>query len=337
MTLTQVAKDSGERNFMFESVTVIAPARLHLGFLDLNGGLGRRFGSIGLAIDHPVTRLTIAPTATPFVQGADALRAAAHLDALTRRLGLVAAYGVTIHEAIPDHVGLGSGTQLALALASALRHLEGLAPDVPGDALALHRSQRSGIGAGLFERGGVIVDGGRAEGTVTPPVIARLEFPAAWRVLLVLDSRIKGLHGAQEAESFAALGPFDAAGAAEICRLVLIKALPALAESDIESFGGAIERIQEIVGAYFAPAQGGAAHTSAAVAELLGTLRQHGAKGAGQSSWGPTGFAFAADEGEAQRICDLVRGEADALGVDIAICKGLNRGALVRGHTSAAQ
>ncbi len=177
VALTQVAKESGERNFMFESVTAIAPARLHLGFLDLNGGLGRRFGSIGLAIDHPVTRLTIAPAAKPFVQGVEALRAAAYLDVLTKRLDLPAAYGVTIHEAIPDHVGLGSGTQLALALASALRHLEGLPPDVPGDALALHRSERSGIGVGLFERGGVIVDGGRATATVTPPVIARLEFP----------------------------------------------------------------------------------------------------------------------------------------------------------------
>src|ERR1700680_1975654 len=45
------------------SVTVTAAARLHLGFLDLNGGLGRRFGSIGLAIDAPRTRLTISSAA----------------------------------------------------------------------------------------------------------------------------------------------------------------------------------------------------------------------------------------------------------------------------------
>ena len=29
------------------TVRVRAPARLHLGFLDMNGALGRRFGSIG--------------------------------------------------------------------------------------------------------------------------------------------------------------------------------------------------------------------------------------------------------------------------------------------------
>jgi beta-RFAP synthase len=315
---------------MFDSVTATAPARLHLGFLDMNGGLGRRFGSIGLSIDHPVTRLTIVRAAAPFIEGPEALRAAAYLDLLTRRLGLPRAYGVTIHEAIPDHVGLGSGTQLALALAAALRRLEGLAPDLAADALLLKRSQRSGVGAGLFERGGVIVDGGRAEKTVTPPVIARLDFPPAWRVLLVRDSRLKGLHGAQEAESFAALGPFGADAAAEICRLVLIKALPALAEADIEAFGGAIERIQEIVGAYFAPAQGGAPHTSKAVAAALAELKRLGARGAGQSSWGPTGFAFAADAEEARRLRGLAQDSAAALGVDITVCKGLNHGAVVK-------
>ncbi len=321
---------------MFASVTATAAARLHLGFLDLNGGLGRRFGSIGLALDRPVTRLTIAPAVTPFVQGAESLRAAAYLDVLTRSLELPAAYGVTIHEAIPDHVGLGSGTQLALALAGALRHLEGLPPDVAGDALLLHRSQRSGIGVGLFERGGVIVDGGRAEGTVTPPVIARLEFPPTWRVILVLDPHLKGLHGAQESKSFAALGEFEAAASAEICRLVLIKALPALAEADLAAFGDAIERIQDIVGAYFGPAQGGAPHTSKAVAEMLAGLRRGGAKGVGQSSWGPTGFAFAASAEEAERLRAAALHEAAALGVDIAVCKGLNHGALVKGYASAA-
>ena len=215
------------------------------------------------------------PAATPYVQGAEALRAAAYLDVLTRRLGLPAAYGVTIHEAIPDHVGLGSGTQLALALAAALRHLECLAPDLPSDALALQRSQRSGIGAGLFERGGVIVDGGRAERTVTPPVIARLDFPRrVARHPGARFARSRACTGAQETEFFAALGPFDAAASAEICRLVLIKALPAVAEADIDAFGAAIERMQEIVGAYFAPAQGGAPYTSAAVAETLAALKR---------------------------------------------------------------
>ncbi len=314
---------------MFESVTVIAPARLHLGFLDLNGGLGRRFGSIGLAIDRPRTRLTLRRAARLSVEGKDSERAAAHLAVLTERLGLPSTYRLSIEEAIPDHVGLGSGTQLALALAHALRRLEGLGPDMAADTALLQRTKRSGVGAAVFEHGGVIVDGGRGERTVTPPILARLDLPQAWRILVVQDPEVKGLYGARETQSFAALGPLDAASAAEICRLVLIQALPAVAEKDLAAFGAAISRIQQIVGAYFAPVQGGEAYTSATVGEALAELQRQGATGVGQSSWGPTGFAFAQSVEEAERLRDVLRTKNSALGLDITICKGLNQGAVV--------
>jgi methylene-tetrahydromethanopterin dehydrogenase len=318
---------------MFDSVTVTAAARLHLGFLDMNGGLGRRFGSLGLGIDRPVTRLTLRRAAAPAVEGPEAERAARHLALLTRHLGLTATYRLTVHEAIPAHAGLGSGTQLALAIATALRHLEGLSPDDSNDALLLRRGARSGVGLGLFQRGGLIVDGGRGARTATPPVVARMDFPPQWRVIVVLDPRIEGVHGGQEQAAFARLADFKAAAAAEICRLVLIKVLPALAELDIVSFGGAIVRLQEIAGDYFAPAQGGAPYASAAVGRVMEELRRHGARGIGQSSWGPTGFAFAADTKEATRLCHRTRERAAAEGVDMAISKGVNHGALVEEET----
>ena len=164
---------------MFDSVTVAAAARLHLGFLDMNGGLGRRFGGLGLAIDRPATRLTIRRAAAPAVEGLEAERAARHLALLTRHLGLTPAYRLTIHEAIPAHAGLGSGTQLALAIATALRRLEGLSPDYSNDALLLRRGARSGIGLGLFQRGGLIVDGGRGARTVDAARRRPHGFPAA--------------------------------------------------------------------------------------------------------------------------------------------------------------
>ena len=39
-------------------MNVKAPARLHLGFLDMHGGLGRKFGSIGLAVKGVETSIT---------------------------------------------------------------------------------------------------------------------------------------------------------------------------------------------------------------------------------------------------------------------------------------
>ena len=321
---------------MFDSVTVTAAARLHLGFLDMNGGLGRRFGGLGLAIDRPATRLTLRRAPTLAVEGLEAERAARHLALLARHLGLTQAYSLTIHEAIPAHAGLGSGTQLALGIAAALRCLERIPVDVSSDALLLRRGARSGIGLGLFEHGGFIVDGGRGARTVMPPVVARMDFPPQWRVIVVLDPRTEGMHGGDEQAAFARLADFEAASAAEICRLVLIKALPALAEHDIDSFGDAIARLQEIAGDYFAPAQGGAPYASAAVARVMEDLRRHGAGGTGQSSWGPTGFAFAADATEARRLCDLTQEKAAAWGIDMAICKGVNHGALVEGKTLVA-
>jgi beta-ribofuranosylaminobenzene 5'-phosphate synthase len=318
---------------MFDSVTVAAAARLHLGFLDMNGGLGRRFGGLGLAIDRPAIRLTIRRAPAPAVEGLGADRAARHLALLTRHLGLTPAYRLTIHEAIPAHAGLGSGTQLALAIAAALRHLEGIRADELRDALLLRRGARSGVGLGLFQRGGLIVDGGRGAQTATPPVVARMDFPPQWRVIAVLDPRTEGMHGRDEQAAFARLADFEAASAAEICRLVLIKALPALAEHDIGSFGEAIARLQEIAGDYFAPAQGGAPYASAAVGRVMEELRRHGARGTGQSSWGPTGFAFAPSASEARRLCDRTRERAAAWGIDMAICKGVNHGALVEGKT----
>src|ERR1700744_2160008 len=60
---------------MIDSVTVRAPARLHLGFLDMNGELGRRFGSLGLAIDAYETRITMRRAVETRVSGPAAARA----------------------------------------------------------------------------------------------------------------------------------------------------------------------------------------------------------------------------------------------------------------------
>jgi beta-ribofuranosylaminobenzene 5'-phosphate synthase len=310
-------------------VSVAAAARLHLGFLDMNGGLGRRFGGLGLSIDSPVTRLTLERAQATSVAGAEAERAGALLARAVAALARGQNYRLTVEAAIPSHSGLGSGTQLALAIAAALRRLEDLPADIDADAALLQRGARSGLGAGLFTRGGLIVDGGRGPGTTTPPVIARLPFPPDWRILLVSDPGAVGLHGAEERQAFADLPPLSEADAGRLCRLVLMQALPAAAEGDFPGFGAAITQIQAIVGDYFAPAQGGRRFTSAAVERLLAGLADAGATGIGQTSWGPTGFAFAPSEAEAKRLAALMRREAAASGLDLSIVAGLDRGAQI--------
>jgi beta-ribofuranosylaminobenzene 5'-phosphate synthase len=308
-------------------VAVRVSARLHLGFLDLNGEFGRRYGSLGLSISEPRGRLTLHRASAARVDGVERERASRYLSKMQQHEGLVGAYHLTIDEAIPSHAGLGSGTQLALGVAAALRRLHGRALDMPGDARLLDRGARSGVGIGLFETGGLVVDGGRAPTSVAPPIVSRMRFPEAWRVILVLEPAREGLSGETERWAFGRLGPMGSGEAGEICRLALMGALPSIAEGDIAGFGAALTRIQRLLGDYFAPAQGGRRFASPDVAGVMDCLAEQGAHGVGQSSWGPTGFAFASDASSAERLADAARRCASARALDIRVVSALNRGA----------
>lgn len=311
------------------AVRVVAPARLHLGFLDLNGGLGRMFGSIGLAVDVPHTELVLKRSRTYRGEGPDHARTIATLRRFADVFSLSGAYEVKIVSAIPAHAGLGSGTQLALAAGAALMTLEGIeySPSRLGEIV--DRGARSAIGMAAFERGGFIVDGGRGARDQAPPILVRANFPDDWRALLVLDARTAGVHGEAEAQAFAALPPLSDVAAANVCRLVLMQLVPGLMEADIDAFGNALTEIQKIVGNHFAGAQGGSPWTSPAVGRVVEALRAAGAYGIGQSSWGPTGFAFAPSQEIAGRLYDSSIGLARAEGLEILVAEGRNRGASV--------
>lgn len=314
-------KESGAR---VTGIRVACAARLHLGFLDLHGGLGRRFGSIGMALDEPITRIMLRRAEATTVVGPERDRASHFLAIMAGYLRLPGAHELRVEQAVPAHAGLGSGTQLALGVAAALRRLHDIPPDPRADAALLGRGGRSGIGIGLFESGGLVVDGGNGGRAATPPLLVRMDVPPSWRILLLLDRSRAGLSGSRETTAFAALAPMPAAASAEICRLLLMQALPGVAEDDLGAFGAAITRVQEIVGDYFAPAQGGR-FTSPPVAAALAALRNAGATGIGQSSWGPTGFAFVRGDAEAVRLAEVAR--AAAAGIDIAIRRPRDRGA----------
>ncbi len=248
-------------------VQVTTTARLHLGFLDLAGDLGRRFGSIGLAIDAFETRLELHEAARFEVSGEERERGAHIARRIADGLGLDTEKKLIISNAIPAHAGLGSGTQLALAIAAAFRRLAQLPLNSREDARLLDRGARSGVGVALFERGGLAVDAGRGPNTETPPVVAWMNFPSDWRVLLLLDPQIEGAHGEAERRAFARLPRFPADAASEICRCTLMQILPGAAEADLEAFGDGVSRIQEILGDHFAPVQGGGRFISVPVGQ----------------------------------------------------------------------
>jgi beta-ribofuranosylaminobenzene 5'-phosphate synthase len=303
-------------------VAVETSARLHFGFLDPSGKGVRPFGSFGLALDRPRTRLSIRRGTEFKVSGADCARAFPYLRAITSHLGRAPAYHLHLDEVIPSHAGLGSGTQLALAIGAGAAALEGVRIDLTAIAAQLDRGKRSGIGIGTFAEGGAVLDGGPGRDSL-PPMLCRLPFPEAWRILLIFDPTSMGLHGETETAAFAAPPDFPEAATAELCRRVLLVALPALAEGDFESFSDQVGFLQRSMGAYFAPLQGGP-YVSPEVAGALGWLTQQGVTGLGQSSWGPTGFAFAASETEGEALLTAIHARAGATELRFELVKGRN-------------
>lgn len=308
-----------------EQVVVVAPARLHLGFMDLSSGGGRRFGSLGVALDGVCTRVTALLADAVEVEGPQQQRVRRLLEVMRELTGVRRGLRVVVSEAIPEHAGLGSGTQLALAVGCVFARLFGLALAPRDIAGMLDRGARSGIGIGAFEQGGFLVDGGRGAVDAPPPITCRIEFPEDWRVLLILHAGARGLHGAAEKAAFHALPPFPEARAAHLCRLVMMSLLPALAERDLFAFGRAVQELQRVTGDHFAPAQGGR-FASVEVAAALARLEAEGVSCVGQSSWGPTGFAVVESDAVAAQAVDTLKKEFVAAGLSFEVTRGRNRG-----------
>ncbi len=312
------------------SVTVTTTARLHLGFMDPSGKSERTFGSLGLSLDRPETRLTLSRAPERRATGPDSARAALLLDTLCAETGIGATFRIHIERAIPTHAGLGSGTQLALAVGAAFAKLAGLPFSPAQTAIALGRGKRSGIGIGAFSTGGVLVDGGHGPDTRIPPILARLPFREHWRVVLVLDPKAVGVHGNEEKDAFRDLPAYPEEETAELCRRLVMHTLPALATANLFDFSAQVRHLQHRMGDYYAPMQGGR-FASAAVEDAIGLIEARGIMGTGQSSWGPTGFAFVGSDVEAGRLLDEVKPRA-APHLVFEIARGLNRGALIERH-----
>ena len=276
-----------------DSVFVAAGARLHFGVLDLRGALGRRFGGLGAAIPSPSLLLEAARAREGVsAEGPDSARATEFARRFLATHGLGGGARLVIHQRIPAHSGLGSGTQLGLSVARALAELYGLPTEPAELARAVARGQRSAIGTWAFALGGFIVEGGRRPGEDgIAPLIGRFEVPERWRCVVAVPPGSPGLSGEAEAQAFEQLPRPEEREVERVSHLVLMQLLPALVEGDLVSFGDALSAVQRITGAWFAPQQGGVfapGHGEALIRQMAGW----GAAGVGQSSWGPAVYGL---------------------------------------------
>ena len=300
---------------------VEAPARLHFGVLDLRGDLGRRFGGIGAAVPAPSLLVEACPAPSLAAEGPDATRVLEFARRFAAHHAVELRVRFRVHHTIPSHAGLGSGTQLALAVARAAAELTGLPTEVAALARAVDRGPRSGVGTWTFAHGGFVLEGGRGgpdHGERVAPLLARLAFPPGWHCVVAVPRGKPGLAGDQEAAAFARLPAPDARDVERVAHLVLMQLLPALAEADLMGFGAALGEVQRITGGWFAPAQGGV-FAPGETRDLVERLREWGAVGVGQSSWGPAVYGIVGDATVARALAGRVQG---ALGPGGAVYEG---------------
>jgi beta-ribofuranosylaminobenzene 5'-phosphate synthase len=316
---------------MPRTVHITAPSRLHFGLWSLGSSSGRQFGGVGAMVERPGLKLTIAEDQTLVSTGRLSMRAvqAAHRWAQfhQRPPPLVR---IRLIESPPEHAGLGTGTQLGLAVAAGLNALFGLPSQTPQElAISAGRGLRSAVGTYGFVHGGLIVDQGKLSGEPISPLDCRLDLPADWRFVLVRPKGLKGLAGEEEAEAMAALPPVPQEVTEELIAEARERLVPAAATGQFDAFARSLHAYGRRAGECFAARQGGP-YNGPVLTQLVERIRRLGYEGVGQSSWGPTLFAVAKDTVSAERLAEQVRSGQDAADLELAIAAPCNRGAEIR-------
>ncbi|MEN6342782.1 MAG: beta-ribofuranosylaminobenzene 5'-phosphate synthase [Methanospirillum sp.] len=321
-------------------VVVEAPARLHLGLIDLHGGIGRIDGGIGITLMDPTLVLEAARSSTLTITGGGEEVRARVRDAARRVLDHLGGRGgaaIRIRKSISRHVGLGSGTQAALAAGAAISRLYGSTLTTRELARIVGRGGTSGIGTAAFESGGLVLDGGHsfgpfaekreyrpsaASGGVPPaPVTARLPFPDDWRIVLAIPRGGRTVGGAREVDLFREHCPVPIDEVRQICHEVVMRLLPGVAGHDLEVFATAVNDLQ---GLGFKRVE--VDLQEPVVRDLIAGLREAGAACAGLSSFGPT--VYAVTDGDPGGIVRAAKALLVDGGGEIIVTRGRNYGAV---------
>jgi len=274
--------------------------------------MGRRFGGLGAPAPDISVRVTVSPASEVVAEGNESERAADFARRFLAYHRIRAGARIVIERSIPAHAGLGSGTQLGLSIAKALAELHRVSATPVELARAVGRAKRSAVGTWTFAGGGFVVEGGRRIGADDDvgPLLARQPFPSSWRCVLAVPDAPPGVSGATEAQAFADLPLPDERDVERVSHLVLMGMLPSVIDGDIETFGAALSEIQEINGRWFSHAQGGM-FSPGPSAEIIRLMRDSGAPGVGQSSWGPSVYAVVDGDDAAESLSARIRDRYD--------------------------
>ncbi|NHK31049.1 MAG: hypothetical protein FK730_06830 [Asgard group archaeon] len=295
---------------------IITPSRLHFGLIDLNGELGRINGGFGVALNYPNWKITLSknqstsPSQMKYDEKIQYL-----LDKMDVKYNNhnLHPHNFKINSEIPEHVGFGSGTQFALAIARLYAEYNKINITTHDLAEIVNRGGTSGIGVAAFESGGFILDGGHSFGkgkqtdkflpsaksfALPPPILFRFHPPDNWYFVLITPAKFKGLSGKEELSIFQNECPIPPENAEKLSRLILMKILPALVEKNIRIFGEGLTEMQTKFKRF-----GLEKYNNTIVNEVLNYIRkQKEIYGSGISSFGPTIFALVENQKNAEII-----------------------------------
>ncbi|MEX2113285.1 MAG: hypothetical protein WD845_08875 [Pirellulales bacterium] len=331
------------------SLEIIAPGRLHFGLLSFGQPTGRQFGGAGVLIDRPGLRLRVASHDVFQVQGPLANRVERVARHYAESLGLLSsprstmgqgrpteapenpvswpaaaspffcqepinlpACRIEVLDAPPEHVGLGTGTQLALSVVAGINALAGNAPlDAPALAALTGRAARSAIGTYGFLRGGLLMESGKLPGETLSPLERRTLPPDEWRFVVVLTHDQQGVSGDEGRRAFEQLPPVPPETTAALRGELTERLFPAAEQGDFATFSDSLYRYGYTSGMCFAAQQGGPFATPR-VAEWVDHIRSLGVSGVGQSSWGPAVFAAVESPTAAEHLAARLREQLTA-------------------------
>ena len=320
------------------------PSRLHLTLIDLNGIYDRIDGGVGITIEKPSLHLKAQPAEgidVVFSKSKVLTESLAHdytlkiINSATRTmeaLSISGGFKFTVKTPYPPHSGLGSGTQLSLAVAKLISKMNDVDLKASDLAKIVGRGGTSGIGVESFENGGFIIDGGHkiiekpnflpssASSASPPPIIARYDFPLDWKIILTIPDVERGVSGAEEIDAFKNYCPIALNEVEKLSHILLMKLMPAVIESDLDSFGNAVNTIQDIG---FKKIENKLQNPI--IANIMDDLRIAGAAGVGMSSFGPT--IYAVTDTNEQNIVDAAEESLRNVGGEIITTSARNFGA----------
>jgi len=328
-------------------VRITTPCRIHLSLIDENGYTGRVDGGVGLMLDQPNVVLEVSNNADEFaIECNRYYRESVHVinEKASKIFKLFHINNKNFHFNLlryyPSHVGLGSKTQLSLAIGTAISKLKDM--DIPIEEITkmVERGGTSGIGWRGFETGGFIVDGGHdygigkekedflpssASGSANPALtISRYNIPENWRFVLVIPNVKPGANGEEEVDVFKKNTPIPRDEVNEVSHQILMKMLPGVLRNDLKCFGEGLKRIQSIG---FKRIE--ISLQRQIVKDLLKLFEKIGVKAYGMSSFGPSVLGITDTDGEAEKLKKTVEKHLNGIGGHIFMCKPNNTGAKI--------